>query len=384
MITYPKALDEKGNVHHISAITPENRYDHTFYCIGCGKEMVPVLCGEAKESHFRHLKKEDGHVCNPETYLHNDAKRQLAERFKKEPSFKVSYYVSNDCPRKEDCPLHQRYSFDECFGRFLYTVDLKEQYDTCEIEGTYEGFRADVLLTNSKKLDVMPLFLEVAVSHYCTPEKIASGIRIIEITVKQDGDALRPITESLGSVGLFDGMENTAPLGISFHNFDRMLQLSDMKRLDAFVLLSDGRVVCRKSIAPCSAIGRQYFIDTELELLYFNDGFNIKKPQSNLQSLGLSQAMLKGKSIRHCWFCTGFQTCVIRKHYEYDNPRTKEKEIRHKDVFNKLLSNEEINRYQQAKACPRWLLNTKLCNQVVFDYRNRPVFIWDSEENSKD
>lgn len=69
MITYPNAVDENGDVHNISSITPENRGEHKYYCLGCDKEMVPVLFKEGqKEDYFRHKIND---LCNPETYLHN-------------------------------------------------------------------------------------------------------------------------------------------------------------------------------------------------------------------------------------------------------------------------------------------------------------------------
>ena len=54
MITYPIAVDENGDVHNIGTITQENRADHKYFCLGCDGEMVPVLCNEDRESHFRH------------------------------------------------------------------------------------------------------------------------------------------------------------------------------------------------------------------------------------------------------------------------------------------------------------------------------------------
>lgn len=77
MITYPNAVDENGEVHNIGSITQENRAEHKYYCLGCDKEMVPVL-SENKEPHFRHKVND---LCNPETYLHNLAKKHFAKQF---------------------------------------------------------------------------------------------------------------------------------------------------------------------------------------------------------------------------------------------------------------------------------------------------------------
>ena len=101
MITYPNAVDENGNVHNIGEITQENRAEHKYYCLGCDKEMVPVLCKD-KTDHFRHKVND---LCNPETYLHNLAKKYLAKQFESQPKFEVSYYATNECLHKDSCQL---------------------------------------------------------------------------------------------------------------------------------------------------------------------------------------------------------------------------------------------------------------------------------------
>ena len=84
MITYPNAVDENGTVHNIGTITDSNRSEHKFYCLGCGKEMVPVLFKQQDRTcHFRHKVNES---CNQETYLHNLAKTILARRLRRNRS----------------------------------------------------------------------------------------------------------------------------------------------------------------------------------------------------------------------------------------------------------------------------------------------------------
>ena len=145
MITYPNAEDENGNVHNIDSITKENRYEHRFFCLGCGEEMVPVLFPDGqKTSHFRH-KKNDGQ-CNPETYLHNLTKKAIAKRFTESQKFEISYYTRNRCPNRSTCNIYSKHHERVCSGIYLHTEDLKKHYDTCQMEGVYDGYRADVLL----------------------------------------------------------------------------------------------------------------------------------------------------------------------------------------------------------------------------------------------
>ena len=389
MITYPKAVDEKGTLHHIEGITQENRHDHTYYCLGCGEEMVPVICGTSKESHFRH--KKENPDCNNESYLHNYAKKRLEERFNTESTFKVSYYVTNDCPKKDSCPLYKRYQWNECSGMVLHSVDLKKLYDTCQTEGTYDGFRADVLLTSSKNPDTKPLFLEVLVNHPCSSEKLASGNLIIEIKVDEEADAEKKIIESDGPLiitgGLRDssvlrhGIANESPsLSILFHNFSRSSHRDDIKKLDSFVLFEDNSVRRFESIVPCGYAGKKCFKGSLFEVHYYDTGFRVKRPKYDLFNLGLCLAMMRGKNLRHCGYCERFQGCWIIVPQECIDPRTGQKVSSRKAVLNRLLSDNEINRRQAAMSCPKWRLNAKLCNAVMAEYYGKPFFVWDSAD----
>ncbi len=75
------------------------------------------------------------------------------------------------------------------------TIDLKTLYDTCEEEKEYKGFRADLILTHSEHPEREPIFLEIAFTHDCEPEKIESGIQIIEIKVEDDNGFSVPLKE---------------------------------------------------------------------------------------------------------------------------------------------------------------------------------------------
>ena len=135
-VSYPKAFDKDNKIINIEEVTSTNR-NKKFYCISCGKEMIPVLCTK-KESHFRHKEACD---CNQETYLHNLAKHYFKLKFDTKDNFPITYYVTNNCPNFDSCELKEKFGYINCTGGIIKkTYDLKEYYDTADIEKGYKGF----------------------------------------------------------------------------------------------------------------------------------------------------------------------------------------------------------------------------------------------------
>ncbi len=386
MITYPNAVDENGDVHNIGSITQENRAAHKYFCLGCDKEMVPVLFKEGqKEDHFRHKVND---LCNPETYLHNLAKKHLAKLFETSKIFEVSYYAHNECPRMSTCKLLEKYHFKDCSGVTLHTIDLKEKYDTCQIEGVYDGYRADVLLTNSMDESVRPLFIEVSVSHDCTPEKLASGNQIIEIKVRSEADFKRPITENKGDLvppkmdessrryyyGYYRPVEPEQPF-IMFHGFERELKRSDIRKVDFFALRSNGKICLEEDFLPCGKMESFHLKDSLFEVLVYrrNKGY---RPRYNFYNLGLAEAMLNKMPIRHCVHCVNYGRCTIPMECQVFNRRTGQVEKGVQQVFNYRVKEDKVDKYELADKCNNWKLNEASCQRIISDYQHHDIFIW--------
>lgn len=391
MITYPNAVDENGDVHNISSITPENRGEHKYYCLGCDKEMVPVLFKEGqKEDHFRHKIND---LCNPETYLHNLAKKHIAKQFETSKKFEVSYYAHNKCPRTETCKIFSKYHDKVCSGVTLHTIDLKEIYDTCQIEGVYDGYRADVLLTNSKNESVKPLFIEVSVSHDCTPEKLASGNQIIEIKVRSEADFKRPIVENKGEYVPVKEPEPRRPYYYSyyrpsepeqpfimFHGFERELRKSDKKKLDFFVLKSTGRIGCEEDTITCGYMDRVHLPDAVFEVWAYK-GERRYHPRYNFYNLGLAEAMLNKQPIRHCVHCINYGRCTIPMEREVYNRYTRQTQKVVQQVYIRSIKEDKIDKYELADKCKNWKVNEASCQRIISEYRSHDIFIWTSEND---
>ena len=181
-IKYQYAFDENQHLVSVADITKENRNEHQYTCIGCGNPLLPRAIGsKCRRSHFYHKQVVD---CSGETYLHKLTKHIFKERFDKAEHYEITYPISKECSAK-GCPLRsEQCKKIDC----TTTVDLKQYYDTCQEEMPIDDYIADLLLTNSTKPDIPPILVEIYVSHPCEPEKRNSGLKIIELKIRNEED----------------------------------------------------------------------------------------------------------------------------------------------------------------------------------------------------
>ena len=226
MITYPHARNESGKDVDIKDVTNIMRDSTQFFCWGCGRRMVAVINGD-KERHFRHYEECE---CNGESYIHNRGKAIFKETFDKSQAFYVEMKGLSICSHKYECPL---YYSDRCEPPKSFKFNLKQYYDTSELEVFIKehNVQPDVLLTSSKYPE-RKLFVEIYHTSECSPEKISSGERIIEIPVNSEKD-IRMIQS-----GVIKESES-----IRFYNFHPKETVPhNAEQAILFLVTDDGRV----------------------------------------------------------------------------------------------------------------------------------------------
>lgn len=185
-VKYRYALSNTKALIHISTLSPERRYEGAPYqCPSCYDGLIPVL-GSKTTPHFRH---QTERPCAPEGYLHHLAKH-------------VFYATYLDCVTQQKPFMLRRQVYASCNAYeepFEFTcshsvevqIDLTRYFDRAEVEAVCQEYRADVLLSSSKHAD--KIMVEFVVTNAPSPEKLSSGIRIIEVTVRGEAmiDALR-------------------------------------------------------------------------------------------------------------------------------------------------------------------------------------------------
>ena len=164
--------------------------------------MVPAL-GVRRRHHFKH-KAERPIKCTNESYVHLLAKMTLFAALKRAIEGKEPFLILREA--RGLCARHEKSFGVTCSGQgVLVSQDLAELYDTVRLEAGVEGFVADILLISNKT--GKKLLIEVAVTHECERQKIASGLPILEIPIASE--------EAAGS--LF-GQIDTRRSGVKLHN----------------------------------------------------------------------------------------------------------------------------------------------------------------------
>lgn len=179
------ALDENSNLVHIKSAQKGER----FTCLNCGEEMVAKQ-GSQRKWHFAH--KHLTPNCSYESYLHKLAKHKIKEWFDSSPEINLVIPSKKVCPKIKDCHFFDSQNEYECIEDSFELFNIKTYYDTCSVECGCQDFVADLLLSNSTK-EVEPITLEIFVSHKCSPEKIKSGLRIVEIQITSEDDIVNII-----------------------------------------------------------------------------------------------------------------------------------------------------------------------------------------------
>ena len=330
-IKYHYALDENDRLVSIKQAYLERNEGHTYHCVGCGAGMIARL-GEVRNWHFAH-RGDEAH-CGTETYLHQLAKRRVKEIFEKGPSFEVGYYRDVKCSDFGTCPFAKK---EDCHTYKLETFDLKAFYDTCQEEQTVGDYIADLLLTNSSKLNREPVLIEIQVSHKSTLQKRNSGLRIIEIRLRteEDIDTLlsAPIVEN--PEAKYGQVRDVETVGYAkFHGFKKKSSIPEpleLRSIQRFYLFRSGKafVTNMDEFRSCRKVWSK---DNDKAIFEASiDSFYLGDPTP--YEYGYLAARQSGIEVKTCQFCkyhrSGYEVgfgldpifcCLYKKYGTPENP----------------------------------------------------------------
>jgi len=180
---YRYGIDRNGRMVDVMSLQRETitLTDH-FQCLGCGGRLIAHLKDDRRVRHFAHHR--ETNCVSYETYLHAAGKLAFVETFRDRVNSMRPYIVH--VPVADTC-TYLRDSIElECPWPTHRAIDLVQWFDCATAESGNAQFRADVLLSSSRTM--LFLYVEIAVTHACEPEKIASGVRIVEIDVRSDAE----------------------------------------------------------------------------------------------------------------------------------------------------------------------------------------------------
>lgn len=201
-VQYAYGLDDHGALTHIS----DAQRSQIYTCPGCHSVLIPVL-GEIKTKHYRHSEE----CCSAETYLHKCAKEAFFQCYQQ--ALKGISPVVLELERAVHCqsPKTQWVAGRdyECRKMVPARYNMVTLFDRAGLEkrDSHTGLTPDVMLFQSEGDN--RAYVEICVTHPCTPEKIASGIPIVEFKITSEYDLQMLLC---GSYSVHDER-------VSLHNF---------------------------------------------------------------------------------------------------------------------------------------------------------------------
>jgi len=327
---YKFVKDSNGELIDIDNITQDNK-KNDYYCIECGDTMIAAF-GQ-KRKYFRHK----GEVtCNRESYLHKLGKMFFKQSFEKNNTFPIQYLAESKCT-KSDCRIYNATQrIKSCpTQQIIVALNLKDYYDVCEEESRHQGFVADLKLYCSQHPEREPTFIEIYTTHKCDPQKIESGIRIIEITIKNEEDVLTPLNDFNNSK-------------VTFYNFkfNRFIQIE--KKFSYYALIQEnnelkykiGELLCTKNEKKSNII-------VQCILPYTTKIDKIRTLE--LYSLSI---FAKNNQLKYCPFCIMYhhKRCAVKISTEQIHKGTK------RVLIQKIPVREYPGNYfQLAEQCKNYI-----------------------------
>jgi len=351
MITYKYARGKDNKLIDISNLNEKCRNDFEFYCIGCGNELIAKL-GRVKVHHFAHKKVI---TCSGETYLHTLGKQLFFDTYtqclKEQQPFFIEIY------RKTTCNHYENELGHSCaLTRRTQQFDLTQHFDKVSIESRERGFIADVLLSNSRGKE--KIFVEIAVTHASSEEKINSNYRIVELEIQSEDD-FEPIKRRCLSV---------SDTNVKFKNFkSKELTMSICKgsckvKHNFFTLDNEGRCLLRQKTLV--HIKRQLASEKE-KIVKHEISKDFTDDYSSIFKRGVATFSLQNLKVKNCFVC--------RYHAE-NNSWQYGIDISKEPIFCKFLkikcnSNQAVN-------CASFKLEKNYVEEILTNIWPYDVFDW--------
>lgn len=181
-IKYQYAINSSGKtVNATNLIASIEVRSETYKCLSCENFLIPVL-GEKRKKHFRH--KADIQIqCSLETYLHKLGKIRFYDVYNSCLAKKIPFLIEITFTQR--CNFQKESQYICTFRQGKQRFDITQYFKSIKLEKKDECFVPDLLLISDKGEKI---YIEVAVTHKSTQEKIDSGHRIIELTINCESD----------------------------------------------------------------------------------------------------------------------------------------------------------------------------------------------------
>ena len=139
-------------------------------CPACKEPLVAKNKGTVRVHHFAH---QSGTECDfaYESMLHLLAKERVQSAFLDKEYFGLDFEYRSYCPNEKQCKFVK---YDYCYTAERKRFNLKDYYDSCEQEVTYDRTkrRSDLKLFSLTVPQRPPIYIEFCVTHASEQEKL--------------------------------------------------------------------------------------------------------------------------------------------------------------------------------------------------------------------
>lgn len=304
-VRYNYAFNEQGE---LVPIKKANKEEGKYFCPECHDEMTPKK-GEHNAYHFAHKTAE----CKYDNYLHTLAELIIQKWYNESNEIKISVPIKERCKDFDDCLFKKEKCIQDGNSDFY---NLKKWFANCEREPKDAikkyGYKPDLFLKDESDSNKC-IFIEIAVTHKCEPDKINSGIRIIEFFIDSVDDI-----EAIIKNNLIQSNEKTKMY--NFHGEDKVVYLENPElSLNKFNLF------------PSKKVHAGYYIDCHkknenrgvIEITVDGDDFSLNTPKGHMFfDVAIAYASQYYDDLKHCNLCKyqktdfwGINICTLYKKF---------------------------------------------------------------------
>lgn len=223
-------------------------------CPACNEPLMAKNQGQKRIHHFAH---QSGTECDfaYESMLHLLAKDKIRNAFLSNDKFVINFEYKSYCSNAKQCPFIK---YRNCYSSEFKQFNLKEFYDSCEQEISYDNIRrrSDLKIYSSTYPQRAPIYIEFCVTHASDEAKLHSNNKIIEIIINEEAD----ITNLIDNGFIEDKPSNLYgeeqfKSKVSFYGFKNEdynnQNISRNIEFVRYILYQSGKTQCHKDVSHC-------------------------------------------------------------------------------------------------------------------------------------
>lgn len=339
-LTY--ALDAGGKLVHVDCV-PNGKACGCF-CSFCG-EPLQAKQGAKRRHHFSHI---SGTECEAayESMLHLLAKEKIQEAFYNNETFIIEFEYCSYCDIENciftDWGTHEGEPKQRCCEKTIKRFDIKQWYDSCEQEISYDNIRrrSDLKIFSKTNPERKPIYLEFYVTHASDDAKLHSGNKIIEILIEKEEDvfylAENGLIEKSESIG--PDWDNRIKKIVAFYGFKTKdcnnNSISREEEVTRFHLMESGKIYVSNDNSECKHIERKdhralcevifstyYCSCTPYVESPYDIAWRIFEKKFNIKNCNLCKNYVNVTR----WYNSNYRLCKLYKHLQMSIEQFKDK-----------------------------------------------------------